>query len=94
MRKDQADHICASQAICFQCFKAGVDFADFDTGAPLIDCTIAPASGSYTTVQAAITLRLGCRNAVEYRLTETGDLGALPFVAFAEEVPFTLSSFR
>jgi hypothetical protein len=25
MRKDQADHICASQAICFQCFKAGVE---------------------------------------------------------------------
>lgn len=25
MRKEQADHICASQAICFQCFKAGVE---------------------------------------------------------------------
>lgn len=25
MRNDQADHICASQAICFQCFKAGVE---------------------------------------------------------------------
>ena len=25
MRKDQADHICARQAICFQCFKAGVE---------------------------------------------------------------------
>lgn len=25
MRKEQAEHICASQAICFQCFKAGVE---------------------------------------------------------------------
>lgn len=25
MRKEQAGHICARQAICFQCFKAGVE---------------------------------------------------------------------
>jgi len=25
MRKEQAEHICASQAICFQCFRAGVE---------------------------------------------------------------------
>lgn len=25
MRKAQPEHICASQAICFQCFKAGVE---------------------------------------------------------------------
>lgn len=25
MRKEQAEHICANQAICFQCFKAGVE---------------------------------------------------------------------
>jgi len=25
MRKDKADHICAKQAICFLCFKAGVE---------------------------------------------------------------------
>lgn len=25
MRKEQGDHICAKQAICFQCFKAGAD---------------------------------------------------------------------
>ncbi len=25
MRTQRADHICASQAICFQCFKAGVE---------------------------------------------------------------------
>jgi len=24
-KTDTADHICASQAICFQCFKAGVE---------------------------------------------------------------------
>ena len=25
MKHDSTDHICASQAICFQCFKAGVE---------------------------------------------------------------------
>ncbi len=25
MRKEQVEHICASQAICFQCFRAGVE---------------------------------------------------------------------
>lgn len=25
MRTDRHDHICAKQAICFQCFKAGVE---------------------------------------------------------------------
>ena len=25
MRKERAEHICASQAICFQCFKAGAE---------------------------------------------------------------------
>ena len=25
MRTEHTDHICASQAICFQCFKAGVE---------------------------------------------------------------------
>jgi hypothetical protein len=25
MRKEQAEHICASHAICFQCFRAGVE---------------------------------------------------------------------
>ena len=48
----------------------GVNYGQFLNAQPLIACSVAPASGSYTTNVPDIALALSCRNATQYRASE------------------------
>ncbi|MBI2398285.1 MAG: hypothetical protein HYV17_10855 [Xanthomonadales bacterium] len=71
---------------------AGVDYGTYASQQPLLDCRLATANGSYTTAVARVSLRLACRNAIEFRLSESSDFGNLAFSSIGDLVDFDLSS--
>jgi large repetitive protein len=71
----------------------GVNYGSYTAGQPLIDCSIRPANGSYTTPTRNVSLALACRNAVEVRVAEsTGDLAAGTFATLSSPSPYVLSA--
>lgn len=69
----------------------GVDYGQFLSAAPLLNCTVTPQDG-YTTRSATITLQLACTNATDYRLSELANLSNASFVPMAASATFTLSA--
>ena len=69
----------------------GVDYGQYLTQIPLVRCQIRAADGQYNVVVRAVMLKLSCRNATEYRLSESVDFGATSFVPMSAQTGFTLS---
>jgi len=69
---------------------AGVSYGSFAATQPLIQCTLVPASGSYTTNDPAVLLALACRNATEYRLSDSVNFGSTPFTAMTASATYNL----
>lgn len=70
---------------------AGVDYGQFRPSAPLIDCAIAPLDGRYAVVVRRVDLRLRCRNALEFRISESPSFIGAAWQPFAMNVEFVLS---
>lgn len=71
---------------------AGVDYGQFLPGVPLVNCSVRASNGQYAVIRRDVSLGLACRNATEYRLAESTNFGAAPFVPMAASATFTLSA--
>lgn len=71
---------------------AGVDYGQYLTDLPLAGCRLSVADGNYRVVIRALTLRLRCRNAVEYRLSESTDFSGAAFLPIAATAAYQLSA--
>ena len=73
----------------------GVNYGSYLLALPLIDCSVKIMNGVYILTNPNITLALACRNAVDYRLSESGDFSVGTFtslsVAAATIAGFTLT---
>ena len=69
----------------------GVDYGQFLIEPTLAGCRIFPADGRYEVVLRALTVRLSCSSATEYRLSESTDFGSIPFLPMAATASFFLS---
>lgn len=70
---------------------SGVDYGQFRTSAPLIDCAVVPADGRYAVVQRRVWLALRCRNASEARISESASFVGAAWQPFAATTEFMLS---
>lgn len=70
---------------------AGVDYGQFRASAPLIDCAVSPRDGRYAVVVRRVELSLRCRNALEFRISESPSFIGAAWQPFATTVEFTLS---
>jgi hypothetical protein len=70
----------------------GVNYGSYLLALPLIDCSVAITNGRYTIANPVVGLSLACRNAIEYRLSESADFTSGAFQAIAATTTFTLSS--
>jgi large repetitive protein len=72
---------------------AGVNYGSYTAGQPLVDCSIRPTNGAFTTPTRNITMSLACRNAVEVRIAESvTDLTAATFASLVSPIAYTLSA--
>ena len=74
----------------------GVNYGSYLLALPLIDCSVKIMNGVYILTNPNISLALACRNAVDYRLSESGDFSVGTFTpmsaAAATIAGFTLTS--
>lgn len=68
----------------------GVDYGDFLTGIPLIDCSLSVLDGNYKVALPQVQLAMHCRNAFEYRLSATSDFGEISFQPMQSTAEYTL----
>ncbi len=69
---------------------AGVDYGQFLDGPPLVRCSVRAANNVYTVIRRDISLALACRNAIEFRLSESTEFTG-PFSPLATIANFRLS---
>ncbi len=69
---------------------AGVDYGQFLTAPPLLRCTVRAADHVYNVIRRTVTVALACRNAIEYRLSESTAFSE-PFAPMASTGTFRLS---
>lgn len=70
----------------------GVNYGSWATVIPLINPSISVVGNPTYTEQAAITLNLACRNALDYRVSENNTFSGVPFSPMTASTPFTLSN--
>ena len=70
----------------------GVNYGSVATVVPLINPTLSIVGNNTYTDQANITLNLRCRNAVEYRVSESNVFTGIAFSPMTASTSFTLSS--
>jgi large repetitive protein len=72
---------------------AGVNYGSYTAGQPLVDCSIRPSNGSYTTPTRNINLSLVCRNAMEVRIAESAtDLTTATFASLVSPITYTVTA--
>lgn len=71
---------------------SGVDYGQYLSQIPLVSCKVRAADGQYLVARRTVTLALQCRNATEYRVSESNDFGSAPFQAIVAQTGFTLSA--
>ena len=69
----------------------GVDYGQYLTDISLVGCRVDAANDQYNVNVRTVTLRLTCRNALEYRLAESSNFGSVPFSPMTSLASFTLS---
>src|SRR5450755_3672837 len=69
----------------------GVNYGQFLGGPPLLDCSVQPANGLYTTSVPNITLALACTNATQYRVSKDSSFAGVNYLPMASQVAFSLS---
>jgi len=70
----------------------GVNYASWSTVVPLINPTASIAGNATYTEQSTVTLNLACRNAIEYRVSESNTFTGVAFSPMAASTPFILSN--
>lgn len=70
---------------------SGVEYTPYSQDVPLIDCSIVVADGQYTVSAPTVVLALECRNAVDYRLSDSASFGSAPYLPFASLVTYNIS---
>ncbi len=71
---------------------AGVDYGNYLSNAPLLDCALAPADNMYLRSDRAVTFNTRCRNATELRISESRLFSGSNFSLLTATRDFLLSA--